>query len=393
MNETITKLELSRNDANETGESRVDSSPSLDALSLLQENNGKKEKIGKSESRSGQSDPFELKIIPLSTVIGMTASTGTIRASISMNDAYNTKLALLNPEANPDIFREGSFAKSLAQTQLKVGLLKTLEERAVDELHGAQTNLNTALKEASEVNRSYIWTKFNSPAEKTDPSLVKARKDFLWGDRTKYPHGHEVKMLGLNGRKASDYVGSAMEVEKSIKLFEEGTREANMLHGVERTQLAEIKAQHNLTEITSKLNAQQTELARLKVQIPKLTSKANVLNEFNSGVALSAASMIAGHYVDEAMGLESPVNSLGRATIDGLIVPTILSSAITKPMKIVLASASFGASRVLGVLEQQAKAENEDKTSWFTIRPYNDAQQEINPKFSLKNQLKTLGAR
>ncbi len=392
MNETITKLELSRNDANETGESRVDSSPSLDALSLLQENNGKKEKIGKSESRSGQSDPFELKIIPLSTVIGMTASTGTIRASISMNDAYNTKLALLNPEANPDIFREGSFAKSLAQTQLNVGLLKTLEERAVDELHGTQTNLNTALKEASEVNRSYIWTKFNSPAEKTD-SLVKARKDFLWGDRTKYPHGHEVKMLGLNGRKASDYVGSAMEVEKSIKLFEEGTREANMLHGVERTQLAEIKAQHNLTEITSKLNAQQTELARLKVQIPKLTSKANVLNEFNSGVALSAASMIAGHYVDEAMGLESPVNSLGRATIDGLIVPTILSSAITKPMKIVLASASFGASRVLGVLEQQAKAENEDKTSWFTIRPYNDAQQEINPKFSLKNQLKTLGAR
>ena len=315
----------------------------LDPLTLL--SSDRFNQIGYSNNNS---DPLTDGLVRFNRVafgLGLSSLFG----AISKERDYNEALCALNDkDPTLHVYSNNKLTRQYVDAYTDVKNLKSQIDAETKSALQAELHVKFAEIEARSVRHSYEG--FRGTIREftlTDSHLELFRKQraFLTGEQ----------LLGMNGRpiEADKFIGSVDEVRDSTKLFSEGSQEANMLRGLERTQTAKIIAANTLEQTNKELALKSAELNRLKIKITDSVSrKWEVRSALGSGVAISGACMLAGHVIDSSLGSDAPINSTLRVGIDGFVVPAVLMShAIPKPQKFAIASALFTASRIAGYFE------------------------------------------
>ena len=383
MNDLLAEREQDKADLVESHSHKADSPLVLEALRLFRSGSNHGIDNVLSEKLPGEIDPK-----PLLSAACFASFNGLWQGASSAIELDEAKYAVKNPRTNPDLFNHGSTAKKFSELVREASTLKVMCELKTDKLYPAQINLEAAFTEAREViqtNRNALQ-KADTVVPGVSPDLAMKRHEFL----TK----NGLWRLGSGGRTADQYIGSLADVENSSKLFAEGTREANMIRGLEIARRVESQFQKDLAEVSARYSIKKSEILTLKSEIMKCSSKSVFLQGFKTGASVTGGCMLAGYFADKALGIESSSNSLPRAALDGFVIPTILLSNLSKPSKIVIAATTFGVSRSLGKPESSKQDANPDPTLWFTVTRYNEDPESTRELKTLKDkQLKVLGAR
>lgn len=164
-------------------------------------------------------------------------------------------------------------------------------------------------------------------------------------------NGAEINELGFGKIHSSELIGSIDDAAMARKIFVQGTREANMIRGLERARRDYVLARERVTDLDETLRSRVASNNAITEVVSKTSYRDKLTHGISSGFAISAASIGTGYLADKMLGSNDASQSLPRLALDGVATPAVLASELPARLRIPLAAASFIGARALGVIE------------------------------------------
>ena len=151
-------------------------------------------------------------------------------------------------------------------------------------------------------------------------------------------------------------IGSIEDAAMARSVFFEGTREANMIRGLELTRRDYNRAKERLTELDKNLRSRVTAHDAVKDAISKTSYRDKLTSGLKSGFAISAASIGTGYVADKMLGSGNASKSIPRLALDGVATPAVLASELPARLRLPIAAASFIGSRTISIMKERSTA-------------------------------------